>query len=109
MDSKNIFISYQHYFKAIEWERHGESEWIYVGTGEEFNDEKAGELIRTFFEESELYLITDRHNSCHIEKGLATAKIKKFMVPAPALANKDFSKIMEFIGIGIVRKGQRST
>ena len=108
MDSKNIYISYQHYFKAITWEKHGDSEWIYVGAEEDFNEEKVGELIRTFFEESELYLITDRHNSCHIEKSLATAKIRNFMVPAPALANKGFSKIMEFIGIGIVRKGQRN-
>lgn len=108
MDSKNTYISYQHYLKAIKWEMHGDSEWIYIGAEEEFNEERVGELIRTFFEETELYLITDRHNSSHIEKNLATAKIKKFIVPAPALANKDFSKIMEFIGIGIVRKGQRS-
>ena len=108
MDSKNIYISYQHYSNDIKWERHGESEWMYIGAEEDFKEEKAVKLINTFFTESELYFITDRHNSFLIEKDDVIAKVKEYLTDyRTALANKDFSKIVEFDKIGILRKGQR--
>lgn len=108
MDSKNIYISYQHYSNEVEWEMHEESEWIYFGAKEEFKKEKAIELIYSFFEESELYFITDRRSSILIEKNIGIEKIMEAIDEYdPALANVDFSKIMEFDKIGVVRKGLR--
>ncbi|GEO02521.1 hypothetical protein AAE02nite_01850 [Adhaeribacter aerolatus] len=108
MDSKNIYISYQHYSNEIEWEMHEDSEWIYVGADDEFKKEKATELIDSFFEESAIYFITDRRNSALIEKNTAISKIMEAIEEFdPALANADFSKIMEFDKIGVVRKGKR--
>jgi len=108
MDAKNIYIAYQHYSSGIKWEMNGESEWIYLGTAEEFKEERVVELINSFFEEDELYLITDRNTSTLIKKKEATEKVKKLLTDHnPVLANSSFSKIMEFNKIGVVRKGQR--
>ncbi len=110
MDSKNIFISYQHYSNNIKWEKYGESEWIYIGAEEDFKEDKALELINTFFTESELYFITDKRNSFLIEKDKTIVKIKEFLTDYRiALTNKNFSKMVEFDKIGIVRKGHYNT
>jgi len=108
MDSKNIYISYQHYSNYIKWEMHGDSEWIYVGTDGELKKEKVIELINNFFTDSDLNFIPDRHNSSVIDKSMALEKIVNAIEESdPALASTDFRKIMEFGKIGIVRKGQR--
>lgn len=38
MDSKNIFIAVQHTLNKINWIKETESEWIYVGEANEFNE-----------------------------------------------------------------------
>ena len=108
LDSKNINISFKRYSNDINWVMCGESEWIYVGAEEELDEAKITKLLNSFFEESELYLITDRHNSLLIQKEEAVTKVLEFINKHnPALANTDFSKIMEFNKIGVVRLGNR--
>jgi hypothetical protein len=115
MDSKNIYNSYLHYENKIEWEMNGEREWIYLGSETEFNEDEVAESINTFFEEYELYLITDRHSSSLIEKNKAIKNVKELSKEyGPVLTNTDFSKMMEFhriimgfYRVRIMRKGQR--
>ena len=87
---------------------HGESEWIYLGTEGELDEYRAANLLDTFFPESELYLIVDRHNSLLVQKNEAIISVMGFMKEYnPALTNLDFSKVMEFNKTGIVRIGNR--
>ena len=61
-----------------------------------------------FLKKMNCYLITDRHNSFLIQKNKAITKVMEFIKEyTPTLANRDFSKIIEFDKIGIVRKGIR--
>ncbi|QMU28800.1 calponin homology domain-containing protein [Adhaeribacter radiodurans] len=108
MDSKNIHISFRRYLNYINWEMHEESEWIFVGVKEEFNKTETTKILNAFFEESELYLIIDRHNSFLIQKEEAITKVLEFIKEHnPTLVNMDFSKIMEFSKIGVIRLGNR--
>jgi len=108
MDSKNIHISYLHNANYIEWEMNNGSEWIYIGTDEKFEKDKVTELINSFFEEEKLYLITDRHSSCLIEKNQAVDNMLQAINEYnPALSSTDFRKVIELNKIGVLRKGHR--
>lgn len=109
MDSQNIYISYKHYANYIVWEMHDGSEWLYVGADEQLDTDKIANLVNSFFEETSLYLITDRHSSCAIQKSRATDNILQAIATHnPAVANADFSKVIELNKIGVLRKGSRN-
>ncbi len=82
---------------------------MYLGVGKEFREVEAVELVNSFFSENDIFFITDRHNSFMIGKSEAILKVKEYIAENdPVLANKDFSKMIEYNKIGVVRKGQRS-
>ena len=108
MDSKNIYIACSVMLRKAEWEKiNGESEWSYVGDGDEFKAEEVQNNINRFFSEDVLYLVTDRHTSKEIKKELASAMVIPTLEQQyVTLCNKEFKRFIVFNYIGVARQGE---
>ena len=108
MDVKIIFIASQRYKGTIQWVFTDGSEWHYIGVADDYHESKADTLIKRHFGAAELYLILDRHRVevCHSEVAAVTIK-PLFEKEDLTISNKDFTKMMVFGRIGIVKYGSR--
>ncbi|PSL44309.1 hypothetical protein CLV51_106175 [Chitinophaga niastensis] len=108
MDAKNIFIVCGRYIGRIKWEMIQGNEWSYIGIGDDYNESKVKELIERVFGSAEIYLVMDRHNSFLTDTKNATESISELLKKNEVtLSNKDFTKMMVFGKIGIVKHGER--
>ncbi|MEP1151197.1 MAG: hypothetical protein ABJH08_05660 [Balneola sp.] len=108
MDSKNIFIACSAMLQKVQWDKASEdSEWYYIGEGENLNSELAQSKINGFFIETSLYLVTDRHSSKKIHKENAVEEIQNALIkfPEPTICTKDFKRFITFNKIGIAKHG----
>lgn len=109
VDAKNIFIVCQHYKSLIQWEWLGDTEWQYVGIKNDYNEGKVSELINSHFSAQMVYLVIDRHNAYEIDLERVPAVVGEVLRNKELpLSNKDFSKMMEFNRIGVVKKGRET-
>lgn len=108
MDAKTIFIASERCIGMIQWVVADGSEWQYVGVGDDYNQNKADTFIKRHFGAAELYLIQNRHRVeiCHSDIAAETIK-SLFEKEDLIISNKDFTKIMVFGRIGIVKYGDR--
>ena len=108
MDAKNIFIACRYYKYRIKWENKNVNEWSYIGVGDDFREEVANETIRVFFSDPEIYLVVSKQQSFEIASNLAVPLIKELLVKTEVtLSNKEFSKMIVFNKIGVLKKGTR--
>lgn len=109
MDAKNIFISCNHYSGRIKWVAIKGNEWNYIGVGSDYNESKANKLIEQHFSDSEIYLVIDRHNSFLTQAKTAAQSIRELLNKKDLiLSNKDFTKMIVFNKIGVVKYGERA-
>ena len=81
MDSKNIFIACSVMLRKAEWEKpKNQNEWSFVGDGDGFQVDNVQCNIETFFDEENLYLVTDRHKSKEIKKMNAAKEVKTLLL-----------------------------
>jgi hypothetical protein len=109
MDAKNIFIACNHYAGRIKWVMIKGNEWNYIGVGCDYNESKVNKLIEQHFSDSEIYLVIDRHNSFSIQTKTAAQSIREPLNKNDlTLSNKDFTKMIAFNRIGVVKYGERA-
>ena len=109
MDAKNIFISSQHRLKDFDW-----SDLIYVGLDHEKANEYKAEMVAEYahklFNESEVYVITDRHDSHLSTLDEALSKVSTLLKTTDViLCDTSFTKAMNFDMIGIMSYGQKNS
>ncbi|MFB6456779.1 hypothetical protein ACE38W_16015 [Chitinophaga sp. Hz27] len=109
MDAKNIFIACNRYAGRIKWVMNRGNEWTYIGIGGDYNEDKANTLIEQHFSDSEIYLVIDRHNSFLTLTKTAAQSIRELLNKNDlTLSNKDFTKMIVFNRIGVVKYGERT-
>jgi hypothetical protein len=90
----------------IDWEMNSGNEWYFVGEGEGFRVNEVNDFITSFFQESDIYMVIDRHLSYSIAKDDAATEIKKQLQQKDiTLCNHSFSKMVEFNKIGVAKHG----
>lgn len=109
MDAKNIFIACNRYAGRIKWVMIKGNEWNYIGVGVDYNESKVNKLIERYFSDLEIYLVIDRHNSFLTQTKIAAQSIRELLNKNDVtLSNKDFTKMIVFNRIGVVKYGERS-
>jgi hypothetical protein len=109
MDAKNIFIACNHYAGRIKWVMTRGNEWNYIGVDGDYNEDKANTLIERHFSDLEIYLVIDRHNSFFTQTKTAAQFIRELLSKNDlTLSNKDFTKMIVFNRIGVVKYGERA-
>jgi hypothetical protein len=109
MDAKNIFIACNHYSGAIKWMMTEGNEWNYIGVGDDYNESKVNELIGQHFSDAEIYVVIDRHHSFLIQTKTAASSIRELLNKnGLMLSSKEFTKMMVFNNIGVVKYGERA-
>ncbi len=108
MDAKNIFIACNRYAGRIKWVVILGNEWNYIGVGDDYNEAKVNKFISNFFEDPEIYLVVDRHNSSLIQTTNAAQLIRQLLTRNNVtICNKDFTKMILFNSIGVMKHGTR--
>lgn len=108
MDAKNIFIAYNRHAGSIKWLTLNGNEWDYVGIGDDYNENKINKLIRQHFSDAEIYLVIDRHHSFLTQTKTAAQSIRVLLLKSDlTLSNTQFTKMMVFNRIGVVKYGER--
>ncbi|SEW51862.1 hypothetical protein [Chitinophaga arvensicola] len=108
MDTKNIFIACSHYAGRIKWVMHNRNEWSYIGVGDDYNEDKVNKIIAQHFPDSTIYLVIDRHHSFLTPTATAAQTIREPLQKNNlTLSNLDFTKMMVFDRIGVVKYGER--
>ncbi|MBC9914282.1 hypothetical protein [Chitinophaga varians] len=108
MDAKNVFIAGERYIGRINWVLTDGSEWYYVGVGDDYNEEKVEAFLQRHFGEAELFLIIDRHRVETCPAATAARVIKTlFASNGLTVSNRDFTKMMVFNKIGVMKYGSR--
>ncbi len=107
MDSKMIYAACHHNVTKINWEILENDIWVYCGVDEDFEDIKAKDLIINFFTDPNIFIVVDRKNSFEITTELAIQTIKKYFNKDTEviLSNKEFTKMVEFNKIGVMKRG----
>lgn len=108
MDAKNIFIACSHHAGRIKWVMIKGNEWNYIGVGDDYNEAKVNNLIERHFSDLEIYMVIDRHNSFPIQTKIAAQSIRGLLNKNDlTLSNKDFTRMIVFNRIGVVKYGER--
>lgn len=109
MNSKSIYLASRRLIDKMEWEVNDDgNEWLYVGLGEAFEIDEIQRYITAFFKENSVYFVISRKNSMEINTALAARSVRdKLEKTSLVICEKDFSKLMEFNQIGVMRKGNR--
>ncbi|WP_159451979.1 Imm50 family immunity protein [Hymenobacter roseosalivarius] len=107
MDAKNIFISSQHRLKDIDW-----SDLIYVGLyheqANEYKADKVAAYAHGLFDEQEVYVVIDRHDSYLSTLDEALKNVSVFLkITNVLLCDTSFTKAMQFSKIGVMSYGQK--
>ncbi|MBO6573110.1 MAG: hypothetical protein JJ958_11790 [Balneola sp.] len=108
MDSKNIFIACSAMLQKAVWDKVSvDSEWYYLGEGEEFKTDLFETKINKFFPEASIYLVTDRHRSKEIPKANAVQEIQNAILEfsEPTICDKEFKRFITFNKIGVAKHG----
>jgi hypothetical protein len=107
MDSRNIYIAASNSLRNVEWEWVSEeTEWIFVGEGGTFRESFAQQRINSFFKEESLFLVDGRHNSTTVNRDNAAQTLASCLKERNViLCSQDFTHLMEFSYIGIMRWG----
>jgi hypothetical protein len=107
MDSKNLFIKSNTYFRLVTWQKQDGEEWSYIGTERDFDLVRASKLI-SVLEGEQIYFVTDRHESKLVEKRDLLGSLKDKVVAGNfILWDLSFEAVVEFNRIGVVRQGYR--
>jgi hypothetical protein len=107
MDAKSIFIACNRYASRIKWVMTRGNEWNYIGIGSDYREDEASKLIEQHFSDSEIYLVIDRHNSFLTQTKTAAQSIGALLNKNDlTLSNKDFTKMIVFNSIGVVKYGE---
>ena len=107
LDARNIFTACRRMKSKVDWERQSDSEWLFVGKDADFREDEVEKLIQSFFEDAEVYLVIDRHNSFPIQLNKSAEKVRELLNERGiTLCNFAFNKIMEFNPIGVVKRGE---
>ncbi|OMP74988.1 MULTISPECIES: hypothetical protein [unclassified Chitinophaga] len=109
MDAKNIFIACNHNLNKINWEIvDGGSEWRYIGVGVDYQVEKVRQLLRTYFNNPELYLVTNRSNAYTISLDKVAETIEQVLESSDVIVSEiDFTTMAVFNRIGVMKLGRR--
>ena len=84
-----------------------DNEWSFVGEGNDFREQEVAEFIESFFAESDVYIVKDRHNSFLISLSEAPKKVKELLKDKDViLCDLSFKKMIEFNYIGVARHGE---
>lgn len=106
MDSKNIHIACYHMKGKILWDRSSGNEWSFVGEGQDFKEHEVNNSISSFFNENDIYLVVDRHNSFLIRRDEAAKAVRSLLSDQNiTLCNQSFSRMIEFHYIGVAKHG----
>ena len=108
MDSKNIYIVACSKLDTVQWEKEdgAESEYRYIGTGNEFRKELARKVLSSHFENDDLYIVTDRHQSKTISKVEAVEALKESTLSSGAIiVDFDFRYFFMVNNVGSYRIG----
>ena len=109
MDSKNIFIAASHMKSKMDWAKHKNNEWSYVGDNENYQTEQVQNFINQYFDERELYIAITRQNSYSVSKDQASIEIiNSASKQEVIICNLEFTKMIEFNRIGVARHGEYS-
>ncbi|NLR63486.1 hypothetical protein HGH92_04125 [Chitinophaga varians] len=108
MDAKNIFIASGRYLKYIQWVPGDRTEWHYVGVGDDYDENKVDAFIQCHFGTVELFLVLDRHRVQICQAANAAPVIGLlFSENGLTVCNRDFTKMMVFKKIGVMKYGER--
>lgn len=109
MDSKNIYIIGMAKLRSVEWEKldGAESEYRYIGAGDDFEMEVARFVLESYFTyDKTVYLIIDRRKSREVIKEEALDDIKESTKNSGVIvACKDFKKFFHVNSVGSFRLG----
>jgi len=104
MDAKNILIACEYYKETITWEKQGDSEWLYIGVGEDYKEALVAQLIAARFQDPLLYLVSDRNTAHEVGIHIAASAIGQLLPrQGLTLTDKSFKAMMEFNKIGVVK------
>ena len=113
MDSRIIYEVNKTYHNKIEWlmpSNKSESEWIYFDFEETNSENFIQEIIESFFESEILFVSLTRNESFQTEKTNIISKTKEYLRTQDfSIWNQEFSKVLEFNKIGILRKGIKAS
>ncbi|NML37694.1 hypothetical protein HHL17_10865 [Chitinophaga sp. G-6-1-13] len=108
MDTKNVFIASERYLGNINWILTDGNEWNYIGVGDDYDENKVDAFIKRHFGTAELFLILDRHRVEICPAATAAQSIRLFFAKnGLTVSNRDFTKMMVFNKIGVMKYGDR--
>jgi hypothetical protein len=108
MNSRLIYTIVNSGKLNIEWKLDIDSEWIYIGIGEELKKEKVTSQIQNIFNSENLYIVLGRENSKEILiNEVNTEILNRIGNENFKICDKDFTKFIEFNKIGIMRIGTK--
>ncbi len=89
------------------WDKVGDSEWIYFGAGDEVNTELVMTTIDSYFSDEILNIALTRKGSFQSDKKLIKSSITSLLNTSDFIIwDSSFSKAIEFNKIGIFRHGK---
>ncbi|MCO6176400.1 hypothetical protein NHF50_15225 [Flavobacterium sp. NRK F10] len=111
LDSRMIYETNKAYQNKIKWLKQSpesESEWMYINFDNTDYENCIHEIIVRYFNSEILFVSINRNDSFQTDRMTTIAKIKTYLKTHNfSIWDKDFSKIIEFNKIGILRKGSR--
>jgi hypothetical protein len=82
------------------------NEWIYCGIGDDTKEDVIDNMINEYFQHSVLYFVSNRKESCEINKQNILERIKKELGQNELFVwDVNFKKVIEFNKIGVMRSG----
>ncbi len=107
MDSRLIYESSVTMKQKINWDKVGDSEWIYFGAGDELNIELVIITIDSSFSDEILNIALTRKGSFQTDKKLIKSSIINLLNASDFIIwDTSFSRAIEFNKIGIFRQGK---
>ncbi|WP_061248501.1 hypothetical protein [Leptospira alstonii] len=112
LDSKNIYILCNTILAKVKWDKYNEeSEYFYVGDGNDFKEDDFKRVIFDFFKSDWLYLSLGRKNSKIILLEDAVLEIKNALYDQSIYSDKailvtgELTRVLEYNRIGVARCG----
>ncbi|WP_230459606.1 hypothetical protein [Leptospira santarosai] len=116
LDSKNIYAACHIILPKVTWVKvNNYNKYVYIGVEDDFKEEVIKKIVSNLFDSEFLYLSLGRENSKRILLDSVVTEIKFFLPEISknlynaVVVSLDFTKILEFNSIGVVRYGVYSS
>lgn len=105
MEPDLIYSASSHMKNVVNW-----NEWKYCGIGADIEKDVIDNMVKEYFEESTLYFVSNRKESGKINKDDLLERVKKELGQNELFVwDVNFSKVIEFSKIGVMRSGYVTT